>query len=311
MILCATNEFFHGLLNFSSQADKQEKNEIVINVKGDVLESVIKCCYTGQIDINNDNIEDLLSAASFFLFPYLQKKCTEYLSGYGILDATNCIGIFVLASRYMFQDMKNLAVPVICDSFLEVVECDEFNHLSRNELLEILASDHLSVDSERDVFNALVKWIQFDLDARRALFPELVVVIRVNRLDDEFFMGRVQSVCGLLESPTTFDKLCHRKYWHANQGQCRQSPERFSPLSDFIAIKHSEVRQENAGMLVQRYSQKTKRWIRLNTAPINRSWFGAELIGKELIIIGGKYRSYAPVNTVSTCFILYPLSQPK
>lgn len=185
MILCATNDFFHSLLNFASNNEKQEKNEIVINVKGDVLESVIKCCYTGQIDITNDNIEDLLSAASFFLFPHLQKKCTEYLSGYGILDATNCIGIWVLASRYLFQDLKDLVIPVICDNFLEVVECDEFNQLNRNELLEVLASDHLAVDSERDVFNALVKWIQFDVDARQAFFPELVVAIRVNWLDDE------------------------------------------------------------------------------------------------------------------------------
>lgn len=125
----------------------------------------------------------------------------------------------------------------------------------------------------------------------------------------QFFMDRVQSFCKLMESPTTFDKLCYCKFWHENQCKCKQSPERYTPLSDFIAIKHSDVRQENAGMLVQRYSQKTKRWIRLNTAPINRSWFGAELIGKELIIIGGKYRSYASVNTVSTCLVVAHFSR--
>lgn len=180
-MLCAATDFFHSLL--TTPMLEQEQNEIeLMSFSGAILEQVVHCCYSGVIQINDDNIEELLAASSFFLFPYMQEKCIEYLARPGVLNVSNSLGVWVMATRYGYQELKAIAAAIIFENFLEVVECDEFLRLNKLEMLEILASNEIAVESEEDVFNALVKWIEFDLKARSIMFADLVRAVRVKRL---------------------------------------------------------------------------------------------------------------------------------
>lgn len=66
---------------------------------------------------------------------------------------------------------------------MEVVNCEEFRQLDRQPLTDLLKSDNLNVDSEEDVFEALTDWVEFKLSGRKSLVPELIGMIRMNRLD--------------------------------------------------------------------------------------------------------------------------------
>lgn len=180
-MLCAATEFFHGLL--TTPMLEQDQSEIqMITFSGAILEQVVHYCYSGLIEINAENIEELLAASSFLMFPYMQEKCTEYLAQPGVVDVSNCLGIWLLATRYSYQQLKAFATRIIFEKILEVVQSAEFVHLNKQELLEILSSSEIAVDSEEEVFNALVHWIEFDLAERAIMFADLVRVVRVKRL---------------------------------------------------------------------------------------------------------------------------------
>lgn len=169
-----------------SPIEEHEKNEITINnITGDILQKVLDCLYTGSTDINDDNIEDLLSAASFLLCSQLQQRCTEYLTRPNVLTVANCLDIWMVASRYSFIDLQKQAAEIVLENFLQAVNFDEFHQLNVTEMLELLDNDGIVIDSEVDVFNALVKWIEFDVDGRKGAFLKLVQVIRLKELGEE------------------------------------------------------------------------------------------------------------------------------
>lgn len=181
LVLCAATDFFHSLL--TTPMLEQNQNEIeILNFSGAILQQVVHCCYSGVIQINDDNIEELLAASSFFLFPFMQERCIEYLSQPGVVNVSNCLGVWVMATRFSYPELKRVATVIILENFLEVVLCDEFLRLNKLELLEILSSSEIAVESEEDVLNALVKWTEFDLAARSNMFADLVRVVRIKRL---------------------------------------------------------------------------------------------------------------------------------
>lgn len=181
MVLCSASEYFDRLL--MSPVNEKQLDEIVIgNIDGETLQSVVECIYTENIDVNEENVESLLAAASFFLFPHLEHKCTEYLTLPGVLNDSNCVGIYDIAMKYAFAPLKESAFAFILDNFLEVIEHDEFLRLSKSGLVELLNTDYIAINSEEEIFNALVKWVRFDLQQRKSDFPELVRMIRLNSL---------------------------------------------------------------------------------------------------------------------------------
>lgn len=165
---------------------EHNKFEIAINeITGDILQIVIDCLYTGTAAINDDNIEDLLSAASFLLCTQLQQRCTEYLSRPNVLTVSNCLGIWLAASRYNFVELKKRAADIVFDNFQKLVSFDEFYQLNATEMLEILDSDDIGADSEEAVFTTLAKWIELDLHGRKDDFLKLVQAVRLNELKEE------------------------------------------------------------------------------------------------------------------------------
>lgn len=152
------------------------------DIDGETLQSVVECIYTKKVDVNEENVDSLLAAASFFLFPHLEHKCTEYLALPGILNESNSVGVYDIAIKYAFAPLKESAFAFICDNFLEVIKHDEFLRLSKAGLVELLKIDYIAIDSEEQMFNALVKWVKFDLDQRKLQFPELVRLVRLDSL---------------------------------------------------------------------------------------------------------------------------------
>lgn len=182
MVLYKVSPFFDRL--FKSTINGQEQNEFVIgDIDGTILRSVIEYIYTERIDVNEENVELLLAAASFFLFPQLEHKCTDFLVLPGVLNESNCVEIFDIAFKYAFVRLQEAALAFILDHFAEVISNhDKYLRLSKPGLVQLLKCDYIAADSEEKIFNALVKWVQFDVTMRKPDFPELVRLIRLNSL---------------------------------------------------------------------------------------------------------------------------------
>lgn len=295
LVLSASTDYFDSLL--TSEFKEQQNNEVELkNICGATLQSVIHFFYTGRIEINKENAESLLAAASFLLSHELQQKCTEYFEQPDLIDTSNCIGIWTVASKYAFHDLKAAAAEVIFDEFMEVSKNDEFPRLNEADLVELLGNDKLNVSSEEDVLNAVVNWVQFGVDERRFLFPQIVRAVRVSLFSTQFMTHNVFSVCKRFGCIDTFVELCEVK----NDPNIISS-ERSPAYPDLLAIKY-----EMSGVAFETFSQRLQQW-KVHDENTEKTCFAAELVGIHLYLIGGwitEQRPHTVVNTVSIC-ILY------
>lgn len=78
LVLSAASEYFS--LMFTGSLSNNEQTEIVLgDVNGDVLQAVVNYCYTGSIEIREDNVETLLSTAGLMLLHEVVEACSRYM----------------------------------------------------------------------------------------------------------------------------------------------------------------------------------------------------------------------------------------
>ena len=60
---------------------------------------------------------------------------------------------------------------------------EEFLRITADQLKSLVKSDVLNVRSEEKVYEALLKWVKHDVDARHQYIPDLMQVKLVEKLD--------------------------------------------------------------------------------------------------------------------------------
>lgn len=157
-----------------------EANQDVVTIQGvngDILQALISFCYTGKININKRNVDELLAAATSMEFMQIEKLCEKfYLRS---LWHKTALGLWLLAEQYNLVELKAAAEAIIMKHFQILAHGKEFRELKVDTLKWLLQNDRIYVYSEEEVFNAVVRWIEFDEEQRNSCFVELVSLVRV------------------------------------------------------------------------------------------------------------------------------------
>lgn len=96
----------------------KEANQSVVTIQevnGDILQSLVSFCYTGQIAIDDQNVDGILAAASFMEFIEIERFCEEFYID--LLSYKNCLGLWLLADQYNLEELKEKAKIKIMDTF--------------------------------------------------------------------------------------------------------------------------------------------------------------------------------------------------
>lgn len=101
----------------------------------------------------------------------------------GVLNSSNCLAIWAQAKRYDFDEVKGLATNIAFENFMDIVNSNQFKYMGIDLLSEFLSNDNINVDSEEDVFHALVIWLEYDLINRLSHVPRLIQNVRVGQLN--------------------------------------------------------------------------------------------------------------------------------
>jgi len=72
--------------------------------------------------------------------------------------------------------------------FIAVSSSEEFSSLDFNTVLQLLREDNLHVDSEEQVFEAAIRWVEADLPNRGGFVPRLLTAIRMPLLKPCYLM---------------------------------------------------------------------------------------------------------------------------
>ncbi|KAG8038857.1 hypothetical protein G9C98_003164 [Cotesia typhae] len=142
LVLSASSEYFAAM--FTSSLRESNQNEIELKkVDPDALWALIQYCYTDAV----------------------VKACCQFLIKQ--LHPSNCLGIRMFADTQGCGHLLNVAHNYATVHFMEVMKNHEFFLLSADDVAKLLESDDLNIPDEEIVFQALISWLQYDLDNRR------------------------------------------------------------------------------------------------------------------------------------------------
>lgn len=189
-ILSACSPYFRALFT-NSRFDQNTQEISISGVSPDSMAAIIDYAYTRHVKLSWSNIEELLPAADRFLVSGLVKPCCEFLKK--SITPENCIGIRNFAHSYSCRELEKHANNFILRKFQEVsATSQEFLNMPIEQLTEILDSDYLNVRNEEMVFDAVIRWIDHNPDARKQEIAKLLNCIRLGIITTRTFIEKVK-----------------------------------------------------------------------------------------------------------------------
>jgi len=141
---------------FTSPLSEANQESVTLNgVPAGALELLFGFAYTAEVAINKSNVQTLLAAANLLDMLAVRDACCEYLDKH--MDEHNSLGIQIFAEMHDCRRLKDKARRFCLEHFGEIAEGEEFSSISQSQLIELISSDSLRVESEELVGELNVK----------------------------------------------------------------------------------------------------------------------------------------------------------
>ena len=211
IVLASNIPYFYGMFLHGMMETKQDVITIN-NVDPNALEQFINYCYNGKIRITDENVQSLLIAANYFAMKNIKNACCEFVKKRLSIQDALCVRSF--ADQFMCHDLVSAADRFISINFNKIIHTHEFLNLSFEELNEILNRDELNVDSEEQVYEALIEWIKFDLDNRKDKIYVLLKSIRLPLILPEYLLENISKENLVKNSLISQELLQNTLFYH-------------------------------------------------------------------------------------------------
>lgn len=171
LLLNAASKYFVALLGAN-------KEYILDDIDGETIEMTVDFCYTGNISLNEENVDKLLAIAASIQIDLLEEKCRQFLVDK--LNVNNAVDTLTIADKYSFAKLRRRALKLICESF-ELVSSEKLQQINHRLLRELLQCDNLNAPEEL-IFNRLFEWFEASKTHRNEHMPELLKLIQLQRI---------------------------------------------------------------------------------------------------------------------------------
>ena len=165
----------------------KESGSRVVKIGGvsrETFEVLLGFMYSGEVNLTEENITDVFPAAELFQLIELENVCCDYFVNQ--LCTSNCLGIWRYACNHSNQKLEKSTWFYIASNFMELITCEEFQHLTQEELCMILSSDDLDISNEMDAYIAATVWLSHNVSVRRKYTMEVLSCVRFPLLSASF-----------------------------------------------------------------------------------------------------------------------------
>lgn len=134
-----------------------DQTEIVIDGISNGIDHILNFIYTAKLQLTLSNVQDILSAASYFQVQSVIDACLNFLENE--LDIENCIDMLVISENYSLLQLRDKVLKFICQKISEISQDVEFQRLDEHQVYQLLTSDYPVDCSEAEILRILLNWI--------------------------------------------------------------------------------------------------------------------------------------------------------
>jgi N-acetylneuraminic acid mutarotase len=209
------------------------------------------------------------------------------------LDVENCLAVHFLGEQYSCPSLSIQAEQFIFRYFAEVVETEEYLNLPFDRLSHYLMRDELSMPSEEAVFQAIVRWIEHDPEAKSVYIGPLLSSVRLQLIPSEFIAKNVHKYVHIKSSDLATQLVLDAYQWH-----CLPEKEKKGERKEFLRNKaiypsififggDDGVNDGSPYNMVAHLSKNQQEWVGVEKMRRARSVFGSAVIRNSLFVVGG------------------------
>ncbi|BHF85914.1 hypothetical protein SprV_1002909000 [Sparganum proliferum] len=252
--------------------------------------SLIQYVYTGQLEMTQTN------AMAVVMFAKMMKLSN--LENWGVQFMATRVNLENLATTWDFARSSNMGplmetcISLMQAQFMNFVSTDLFVRLPADTVLTLLRNDHLSVDSEEDVFEAISSWVaagdkECDNQRLRLHAPEMLKEVRWCQTTLQFRNRLVDSHPMLQDSKSCLRFMALVEQWMSyadkDKPPCPFNRRRRTPPTIFFVFG-KDKNQDRWSVL--RFYPQLEREERIANME-KREYATYSLVGESIFVVGG------------------------
>ncbi|CAK1552064.1 unnamed protein product [Leptosia nina] len=191
VVLAASCEYFDAMFNVGLE-ESQKGRVLLHSIPAPILPLIIDFIYTGEITIDKVTVQNLLIAADMLQLRELVLGCGEFLKRE--LHPSNALGIFRFAETHNCKELAEEALTHAQAHWNMVANGDELLELPLQQLVTLLSSEQLKVDSEAQVLYPALKWLEHDPATRRRHCFDVLNHVRLPLISPQILDSAIKTV---------------------------------------------------------------------------------------------------------------------
>ena len=256
-----------------------------------IMEDLLQFMYLGEVCVHKDNVRELIAASDILKMSNLKDLVCRFYEKK--LCASNCLSISSLADEFNCNSLKKSADTFIFKHFADVSHSEEFKNLRVDQVIHIIKSDKVNVRKEEQVFEAVMGWLDFNMDQRSQYMPRLMRNIRLPLITKYYIFDKITSNTKIMQNVE-----CQSLVLNAINFQCLQdrrpiisSPQELARSSHDLAtivVACGGLQDELSSKEALCYVPSVDFWYPLAPLHYERNNFSLVALDDTIFAIGGE-----------------------
>ena len=189
IVLAASSDYFHAMFAHGMKESNQEVIELKDeSISAAALKIVLDSIYSGDLQVNDENIFEVLVAADHLQVTSAVQQCCDYLQTHFVdqlrFDVQTFCRVSAIADRHGLKDLQEATQTKMAYIYKEICESEEFlSHVDADQYTRLLSRDDLSAPSETFVFKSMMQWIKHKKEERMTAAAKVIGAVRLGLVD--------------------------------------------------------------------------------------------------------------------------------
>ncbi|XP_041470402.1 kelch-like protein 8 isoform X3 [Lytechinus variegatus] len=306
LVLAACSPYFRAMFMSEMIESRQDSLEVQ-DIDEKSLEAIVEFMYTSKIVLNVDNVQKILFAGSLLQMDEISKACSDFMKCH--LHPSNCLGVRTFADQHGCTTLSGAADSYAHEHFLEVVSQEEFFSIDAPHLIALISSHDIMIQHESQVYEAIIKWVKFDVPNRERHLAALLSKVRLPMVPANYLTEEVEREELIKKCHKCRDLVDEAKNYHLSVGKLLRD----TPTSSLVKDPNRLTpRKSSAGVLFvvggrgatgdpfksnECYDLRNNRWIPVTEMSMKRRHVGVTATDAGHIFAVGGFDGRDHLNT--------------